>query len=53
MHFAYFYKRIKMAKLLEEKGFNDKLKHNNRGLLPTDMNHRQDAIEAFEESAKL
>jgi len=42
-----------MAKLLEEKGFNNKHKHNNRGLLPADMNHRQDAIEAFEESAKL
>jgi len=36
MHIAYFYKRDKIAKLLEEHGYNDKLKlkRNNRGLLP-------------------
>ena len=55
MHLAYYYQRDAMAKLLEENRFNDKLKiqRNERGLLPADMNHRQDAIDAFEERANL
>ncbi len=55
MHFAYYHQREKIAKLLEDNGFNDQVKvqRNNRGLLPVDMNHRADVIEAFEERAQL
>ena len=55
MHLAYQLKREKIAKLLEDMGFNDQLKivRNYRGLLPEDMNHCTKDIEDFEERAKL